>query len=56
MSQVYLSQFARRAGVADTASFAMNALPAPLDTYIQYNRQGKFGAEVHFRYIYPVNL
>lgn len=55
MSQVYLSQFSRRAGIADTASHAMNALPAPLDTYIQYNRQGKFGAEVHFRYIYPIH-
>ena len=38
MSQVYLSQFSRRAAIADTASYAMNALPAPLDTYIQYNR------------------
>ena len=55
MAQVYLSQYARRAGLADSASYALNAIPAPLDTYIQYNRQGKFGAEVHFRYIYPIH-
>ena len=55
MSQVYLSQYARRAGVADTAAFALNAVPAPRDTWIQSNRQGKFGAEVYFRYIYPTH-
>ena len=55
MAQVYLSQYARRAGVADTASYALNAIPAPLDTYIQYNRRGKFGAEAYFRYIYPIH-
>jgi hypothetical protein len=55
MSQVYLSQYARRAGIADTAAFALNAVPAPRDTWIQYNRQGKFGAEVYFRYIYPTH-
>lgn len=55
MSQVYLSQFSRRAGIADTASYALNATPAPLDTYIQYNRNDRFGAEVHFRYIYPIH-
>jgi hypothetical protein len=55
MSQVYLSQFSRRAGIADTASYAMNATPAPLDTYIQYNKEGKFGAEIYFRYIYPIH-
>lgn len=55
MAQVYLSQYARRAGIAESASYALNAIPAPLDTYIQYNRKGKFGAEVHFRYLYPVH-
>jgi hypothetical protein len=55
MAQVYLSQFSRRAGIADTASYALNATPAPLDTYIQYNRNNKFGAETYFRYIYPVH-
>jgi hypothetical protein len=55
MSQVYLSQYARKAGTAETASFALNAVPAPRDTWIQYNRQGKFGAEVYFRYIYPIH-
>jgi hypothetical protein len=55
MSQVYLSQYARKAGTAETASFALNAVPAPRDTWIQYNRQGKFGAEVYFRYIYPTH-
>jgi len=55
MAQVYLSQYARRAGVADTASHALNAVPAPKDTWIQYNKQGKFGAEAYFRYIYPIH-
>lgn len=55
MSQVYLSQYARKAGTAETASFALNAVPAPRDTWIQYNKQGKFGAEVYFRYIYPIH-
>jgi hypothetical protein len=56
MSQVYLSQFSRRATLADTASYVIGGnTPAPLDTYIQYNRRDKFGAEVHFRYIYPVH-
>jgi hypothetical protein len=56
MAQVYLSQFSRRATLADTASYVVGGnTPAPLDTYIQYNRQGKFGAEIHFRYIYPIH-
>ena len=55
MAQVYLSQYARRAGIADTASHALNGVPAPKDTYIQYNKDNKFGAEVHFRYIYPIH-
>jgi hypothetical protein len=56
MAQVYLSQFSRRAGIADTASYVIGGgTPAPLDTYIQYNRNNKFGAEVHFRYIYPIH-
>lgn len=57
MAQVYLSQYARRAGIADSASHVIGGVstPAPLDTYIQYNRNGKFGAEVHFRYIYPIH-
>jgi len=55
MAQVYLSQYARRAGIADTASHALNGVPAPKDTYIQYNKNNKFGAEVYFRYIYPIH-
>jgi hypothetical protein len=55
MAQVYLSQYARRAGIADTASYALNGIPAPLDTYIQYNKKGKFGADAYFRYIYPIH-
>ena len=55
MAQVYLSQYARRAAIADTASHALNGIPAPKDTYIQYNKNGKFGAETYFRYIYPIH-
>ena len=37
---------------AQSASFAATAAAAPLDTYIQYNKNGVLGAEQHFRYVY----
>lgn len=40
------------ASYALTASFASNIAAAPLDTYIQYNKDGILGAEEYFRYIY----
>jgi hypothetical protein len=56
MAQVYLSQYAKRAGVADSASHVIGGNTiAPTDTYIQYNKKDKFGAEVYFRYIYPIH-
>jgi len=56
MAQVYLSQYAKRAGIADSASHVIGGnTPAPTDTYIQYNKKDKFGAEVYFRYIYPIH-
>lgn len=46
MAQVYISQYARRAALADTASYALNAptaaiaLPGGQDTQIQFNSGG----------------
>lgn len=40
------------ASYAVTASFATTSSAAPLDTYIQYNKDGILGAEEYFRYIY----
>jgi hypothetical protein len=46
MAQVYISQYARRAGIADTASYALNAptaaiaLPGGQNTQIQFNSGG----------------
>lgn len=37
---------------AISASFALTAAAAPLDTYIQYNKNGLLGAEQYLRYIY----
>ena len=40
------------ASSSTSASYAATASAAPLDTYIQYNKNGLLGAEQHFRYIY----
>lgn len=54
-SSVYSASYASgstSASYALTASFASNTAAAPLDTYIQYNKDGILGAEEYFRYIY----
>ena len=43
------------ASYALTSSFAATASAAPLDTYIQYNKDGLLGATSSFRYIYTSN-
>ena len=46
------ASWAQSASQAISASFASTAAAAPEDTYIQYNKDGLFGAEQYFRYIY----
>jgi hypothetical protein len=46
------ASWAQSASQATSASYAATASAAPLDTYIQYNKEGLLGAEQYFRYIY----
>jgi hypothetical protein len=63
MSQVYLSQFSRRAGFAETASYALNgptasvALPGGQDTQIQFNSGGlALSGSPNFTYNYTASI
>ena len=63
MSQVYISQFSRRAGFAETASYALNApsaaiaLPGGQDTQIQFNSGSTaLSGSPNFTYDYTASI